>query len=303
MNDGQAKELYQKLGKTLKVSGKYWLAQCPNPAHPDRNPSCIISRAHPHPFKCKSCGHSGTLASLAKDYGMEIDDGVDLSVLAEYQVLQLPDLSTMRLEGWAGDYRGVTENVWQHFGAIKWYETFTMDTDSGLKEEYLAAIRMLLPVYIKGVMLGYVARRIDEEDERRYNNFKGANFNALWYPYDMCQPNHPIVLVEGPLDAIRCWMNQIPALCLFGVSSWSVRKLALLLEKNPSSIWLCMDGDEAGRSAQIKLAGQLKRYFDVQTIELPDGNDPFDLAPELLTMIKETVWSRHFEKYPQPVGQ
>ena len=302
MNDSQAKELYSKLGKELRIQGRYWLAQCPNPKHPDRNPSCIISRTSPHPFKCKSCGHSGTLVGLAKDYGMEVDESVDLSTLSDYDVLQLPDLSQLRLEAWTGDYRGVEESVWKHFGAIKWYETFIRETETGPDEEFLAAIRMLLPIYIKGVMLGYVGRRIDEEDERRYNNFKGANFNSLWYPYDMCQPTHPIVIVEGPMDAIRCWMNQIPALCMFGVSSWSTKKLALLLEKNPSSITLCLDGDAAGSQAQAKLQNILKRYFDVQTVQLPDGNDPFDLAPELLAEIRDLVWNHHFEKYPQPIG-
>lgn len=295
MNEGQAKSLFESMGKTIRFMTRYWLAQCPNPEHPDKNPSCTISKDHPHYFKCRSCGYTGNLNAIAKDYGLEVDNKVEFNFEA-YRTVSLPDISKLRLEGWSGDYRGVAESVWQNIGAMKWYDTNKFTNEAGEEVEVLDAIRLLLPIYLKGVLVGYAGRRLDADKMKKYNNYSGANFSQLLYPLDWCQPQNPIVLVEGPLDALKCWMYQIPALCLFGTQSWSDRKLALLLEKAPSSVWLCFDNDKAGQDAQNKLYHRLSRFFDVQVIELPEGNDPFDLDPSLLETIKDAVWARHLEK-------
>lgn len=295
MNEAQAKELFGRMGKSIRFMTKYWLAQCPNPSHPDKHPSCTISLSHPHHFKCRSCGFSGNLNSIAQDYGMEVDTKVEFN-FDSYRVVSLPDFSKLKLEGWSGTYRGVPEEVWHHFGALKWYDTSIHESETGESVEVLDAIRLLLPIYLKGVLTGYVGRRVDQDEFKKYNNFAGANFSELLYPYDWTQPNNPIVLVEGPLDALKCWMYQIPALCLFGTQSWTDRKLKLLLEKNPSTLWLCMDNDQAGNDAQVKLYHKLSRFFEVLTIELPQGNDPFSLDESLLIQIRDTVWQKHFEK-------
>lgn len=305
MNEAQAKELYARLGKVIRFMPKYWLAQCPNPQHPDKHPSCTISKSHPHHFKCRSCGAAGNLNTIAKDYGMEVDTKVEFSFDA-YRSVSLPDLSKLRLEGWTGDYRRISEETWQKFGALKWWDTAIHINEDGSQVETLEAIRLLLPIYLKGILIGYVGRRTDQDEFKKYNNFGGANFSELLYPYDWTQPGNPIVLVEGPLDALRCWLNGIPALCLFGTQSWTDRKLALLLQKNPSTLWLCMDNDQAGQDAQTKLYHKLSRFFDTQVITLPQGLDPDALEESLLVQIKDAVWQRHFEKTQvlvNPIGK
>jgi hypothetical protein len=301
MNEGQVKALFEKLGKSIKFMGKYWLAQCPNPAHPDKNPSCVISTQPPHPFKCKSCGFVGTLDKIAVDFGMEINNLFKPDP-NKFRSANLPDLSTLRLEQWSGAYRGVPEEWWRYFKALRWYDTQVKANENNVMEEQLSAVRILLPVYIKGIMMAYVGRRTDTDEFMRYNNYKGADFAQFLYLYDYCHPQCPIVLVEGPLDAIRFHMNGIPAMAIFGVESWSDKKLSLLLEKSPSMIFLCMDGDDPGQDAQRKYYNKLKNFFDTQVITLPKDNDPFDLAPELIESIKVHVWTQHQEKLnPTPV--
>jgi len=294
---GQAQELFSLLGKKLRITPKYWLGQCPSPNHEDKNPSCRINPSHPHSFKWFSCGYSGTLYSIAKEHGMEIDNKVDLMADNSRQI-KLPNLDKLRLEHWTGDYRGIDEATWRNFGALRWYDTRV--DDQGV--EQLSAVRLFLPIYLKSVMVGYVGRRTDDSDFMRYNNYGDARFSDLLYLIDGIQPTFPIVLVEGPLDAIRYQMNQIPAVSILGAMNWSENKLKLLLEKNPSTVWLSMDGDGAGQKAQQELYNKLSRYFDVQLIQLPTGVDPFDLTQELIEQVRDSVWQRHYSKQPVPNG-
>jgi DNA primase len=146
----------------------------------------------------------------------------------------------------------------------------------------------------------------------KYNSFDGCPTSQLLYPYDFTKPTWPIVLVEGPLDAIKYWLHGIPALALLGCQNWSDFKLKLILSRCPSTVWLSFDNDadkemkggvNAGQKAQREIYSQLKRYVDTQTISLPPGNDPFDLVPELLQEIYNAVWTRHAEKTtPQQVA-
>jgi hypothetical protein len=38
---------------------------CPNPAHPDRNPSCSVRGPHPELWCCQACGAAGSIYDLA----------------------------------------------------------------------------------------------------------------------------------------------------------------------------------------------------------------------------------------------
>lgn len=298
MDRDQIMELYQHLGKTIKeFRDNYILAQCPNPDHADDHPSCRIGIHHPHPFKCWSCGYTGTLAKVAKDNGIQVTDSWDIHKFDQKRSMQLPDLSKLRLEQWSGDYRGLDEATWKRFGALKWWDTH-VNPETG--EERLNAIRLLLPVHLRGIFVGYVGRRLDAEKLMRYNNYSGAAFTELLYLYDTIQPQWPVVLVEGPLDAIRYNLNGIPSVAIFGVENWSDSKLRLLLEKSPTTVWLSMDADQAGQNAQRKLYNQLRRFFDVQVIQMPQGVDPFELAPELLAEVYKQIWKHYRKRTGQP---
>jgi DNA primase len=78
---------------------------------------------------------------------------------------------------------------------------------------------------------------------------------------------------------------------ILGAKNWSDYKLKLILQKAPSTVWLSLDNDTAGNDAMKALYAKLRRYFNVKLIELPPGNDPFDLIPESLAEIYQAVWS------------
>lgn len=298
MRVDQASEIFRKLGKQFNArSDKYWLGQCLSPKHQDNRPSMRVDARSPHHFKCWACGFTGNLVAMAMELGIEIDKTFSIPKHIN-RAPKIPNLENLVLQEWEGDYRGLTAEHWRYFGAKKWYD---YHLNQELNQWELHAERLWLPIYMNGVLVSYTGRRIDDQDFIKYKNFEGTFISEILYPYDMWQPGQPVVLVEGPLDAIKFNLYQIPALCIFGVSNWSNYKLKLVLQKAPSSVWICMDGDERGQEAQNSLKNKLKNYIDVQDIQLPPGCDPFDLIPELTLQLRDQILAYHQEKTkPQP---
>lgn len=299
MTPEQALELYLVISdqsgveKTItEFKQTYWVAQCPNPVHADHNPSCFVSANSPHGFSCKSCGFKGTLVGLARQFGIEFENKFSLS-FRKSNSLQLPDLSLLRLDNWTDTYRGLTAEQWLKFGALKWFDTYV---DKQTEMEVLSAIRLLLPIYHKGLLVSYTGRRIDDISLVKYNTYPGFPTSPVLYLYDMLPPTWPVVLVEGPFDAVKYWTYNIPALAILGCQNWSDSKLNLLLQKAPTTVWLSMDNDTAGQKAQVELYHKLSKWFNVKSITLPMGIDPFELAHELLLEVYNTVWSDYHQK-------
>ena len=298
MRVDQASEIFSKLGKKFKpVNDRYWLAQCLNPEHQDNRPSMRVDGRHPHNFKCWSCGYTGNLMAIAQQMGIEVDKTFSIPEHLHKEP-KLPNIEELSLQEWEGEYRGLSTEHWRYFGAKKWFD-YIWNTEHNKWD--LQAERLWLPIYMNGVFLSYTGRRIDTEPFIKYKNFEGGFISEILYPYDMIQPGGPIVLVEGPLDAIKFNLFQIPTLCIFGVSNWSNHKLKLLLQRAPSTIWLCMDSDDRGQEAQRTLKRKLKTYGDVQDIQLPEGCDPFDLIPELTIQLRDQIWSYHNMKTKQGI--
>jgi DNA primase len=235
------------------------------------------------------------LYAIAKDLGIEVDTKLVITG-PNRKVFIPPDLNKLRLAPWTGDYRGISEAQWLSLGAMKWYDTYI---DQETQEEKLSAERILLPIYQNGMLVSYTGRRLDDSKMAKYKNYEFAPAGEILYMHNCIQPTWPVVLVEGPLDAIKYQLNQIPAVGLMGSQNWSDYKLKLLLSTCPSTVWLSMDGDAAGQTAQKEYFNLLKKYVDVQVINIPNGVDPFELEQSLIEDIKNGIWARFYEKVPQ----
>ena len=44
---------------------RHGFVHCPNPAHPDRNPSCSVRGPRPELWCCQACGAAGSIYDLA----------------------------------------------------------------------------------------------------------------------------------------------------------------------------------------------------------------------------------------------
>ena len=77
----------------------------------------------------------------------------------------------------------------------------------------------------------------------------------------------PFILVEGQLDAIRCWTIGLPAVAPQGTS---ITENQLLLLKRFNERVICLlDGDDAGKKAALRalpMAWKGRSFFPVLSI-------------------------------------
>ncbi|MCZ6673294.1 MAG: DNA primase, partial [Verrucomicrobia bacterium] len=107
----------------------------------------------------------------------------------------------------------------------------------------------------------------------------------------------PFVLVEGQLDAIRCWTIGLPAIAPQGTS---ITENQLLLLKRFHEKFVCLlDGDEAGRKAALRaLPMAWKAGLDIQFYPLADGSDPDDVILEKGDAFVEEVYKEAISALP-----
>lgn len=98
-----------------------------------------------------------------------------------------------------------------------------------------------------------------------------------------------IVLVEGEFDCIYLQSLNILAVSTMGTSGLNSSHISILL-KITDIIFICFDGDKAGRVASKKLYTLLGSLFSVYILKLPKGKDPNDLTKkEVFNYIKNPI--------------
>lgn len=96
------------------------------------------------------------------------------------------------------------------------------------------------------------------------------------FPFpDLTEDNH-VMLVEAELCAIACRANLINAVSIGGTSGFKSTDAVRL--KGYEKIYICMDGDEAGKKAQAKIYDSLKKAgcknIKIVSLNPEIGNDP-----------------------------
>lgn len=89
-----------------------------------------------------------------------------------------------------------------------------------------------------------------------------------------------VCVVEGEIDAIKCWMAGFSAIGLFG--SHPSKKQRLKIECLNRPLVLLPDGDKVGRKWAQKLGEEFKFYVSVFDVRLRDGEDPGAFEPDEL---------------------
>ena len=87
-----------------------------------------------------------------------------------------------------------------------------------------------------------------------------------------------ILLTESVIDAATLWQAGYKnVLACYGTNGLTEDHLQLFHENQTEAVFLVMDGDEAGKTAAVKMMPRLKTEgLDVFTVSLPDGEDPND---------------------------
>lgn len=157
--------------------------------------------------------------------------------------------------------------------------------------------RIMFPLYsLNGQVIGYNGRVYNGEKENKYVNSKETPIfkkRELLYNYhrakDYCRSNKQIIIVEGPMDVIRCYSigvkNVVAALgTAFG------KEQAMLIRKLSSEVILCYDGDDAGlKGTKITIEELEKLDIHPKIVRLEDNLDPDEY---ILTKGKNTFLNK-----------
>jgi len=128
----------------------------------------------------------------------------------------------------------------------------------------------------KNHVIGLIARPFN----RRGPHYLNSNFRRRAHLFALPQAthDHPLILVEGPADALAVRTLDLPAAAVLGNALTDDQ--ANLLTHHPR-ITLAFDGDPPGRQGAARAADLLsRRGHQVRLAPLPEGHDPASLIEE-----------------------
>jgi len=178
----------------------------------------------------------------------------------------------------------------------------------GLKTRFRG--RLTIPIRdVQGRVIAFTARKLDqtpEDDparEAKYVNSpetpifrKGRILFGMDHARAHLSDNAPALLVEGQLDAIRCWSVGLHAAVAPQGTSVTEEQMYLLRRYNPEAVECFQDGDEAGRKAALRMLPiALAAGLEMRFLILPDDTDPDALlrrgGPEALEPLRREARS------------
>jgi hypothetical protein len=119
----------------------------------------------------------------------------------------------------------------------------------------------------------FTARDITGEEEQKYLNPYDVDHGKLLLGWYHTKVDGDLVLVEGPLDAVKMWQHGIPAVALLGKTLHKAQLEMLFAKPKDAGITIMLDPEEI--DAPYKAADLLLCWFEnVFIAKLPLGVDP-----------------------------
>lgn len=135
--------------------------------------------------------------------------------------------------------------------------------------------RIIIPVYLRGRLKGYLGRWIDipnYKPEKKYRNSYGTDFSFLLGNYDFINKKKVVVICEGAFSSYRIGFNSVYS---FG-KKLSNEQIYLLKKKYVKEILLLYDSD--AKIEIVKIAEKLLNENFIVRILFFENGDPADLA-------------------------
>ena len=155
--------------------------------------------------------------------------------------------------------------------------------------------RLMIPIREKiGRVCGFTARQLsvtptwgDRKPPKYVNSpetpifLKGDLLFNLHLANKEINENKEFLLVEGQLDAIRCWLEGFKTVIAPQGTAFKESQAMLLKKSNPKGVVCLLDGDEAGQKAAFSyIPTFLKVGLDARFTTLPEGKDPDQILVE-----------------------
>jgi hypothetical protein len=190
---------------------------------------------------------------------------------------------------WTTRWRGMSGAFLQRVGALHWFD------------ERLRCPRILFPFNQQGDLAGWVARRTDGHDENmKYRNMPRIKSSEKLFPLDTVEQILPktlartktVVLVEGPVDALRLMYYKIPALAILGTKNWKPEiKLNLIGTLGVTRCIVAMDNDRGGNEVQDTIFQDVGQRFRAEQFRPPEGKDPGGMPLKEVHRLRRQVLS------------
>lgn len=302
MRKKDIKQVLLSLGsKTFKDSGQSIQSDCPlapftHEGGKDSRPSfgakeeSGLSYCH-----CFSCGYSGSLMSLVREYGKyaipegiftheEMKELVDFIFLAEDEEVEyVPEIiETPKPSSQILDSIGVWHDYFQDRGIDK--EVFKEWNLGYFKPDN----RIMFPVYEGYDVVGMVGRAVDNNPVKYCNyppKFKKSNYlYGLWKKPKTAMS---LIVVEGPLDVIT--VNSLVDETYFcvGLMGAEPSKMQMdLLVESADEVICMLDNDSSGKKGQKDLLKGIGKRTVLTFVEYPKGiKDPDEAKGFVLDML------------------
>ena len=237
--------------------------------------------------------------------------------------------------------RGLKKNIIEDFqlGYVPWKNNFYDELSKKYSEEEISSTglyykndktgklidrfnsRVIFPVNnITGDSIAFGGRVIRDSKLAKYINSpetefykKGSMIFNLDKAKDLRSKTNEVLIVEGYMDVVSVYSSGIKNVISNSGTALTDRQINLIWKFFSNPI-LCLDGDESGQNAALRIAERLfplineknKIYFSI----MPEGSDPDDFIKQngkqglqkLLNnkeIIQSYIWNYYFKKIDQ----
>ena len=237
--------------------------------------------------------------------------------------------------------RGLNTNVIKEFqlGYVPWKNNFYDDLSKNYTEEDIASTglyykndkigknidrfnsRIIFPVNnISGDTIAFGGRIIRESKLAKYINSpetefykKGNMIFNLDKAKDSRAETDEVIIVEGYMDVVSVYSSGVKNVIANSGTALTERQIDLIWKFFSNPI-ICLDGDESGQKAALRIAEKLfpmineknKIYFSI----MPEGKDPDDFIKQngkdgFVSLLKDKqiiqtyIWNYHLNKIDQ----
>ena len=236
-------------------------------------------------FKCWVCGTKGDLFDLISHYE-HISRAAAIHMVLGYTVnlAEVDEMSLFNFEILKKEAK-VDKNAeiclpfnLKKLTSIKHSKCYTYARTRGLTDEMLNKFgvlgsdmmkRVVFPVFEKGKTVGWQGRTILKNIEPKLLTSKGFKRSINLYNYDQVKDKTSIVIVEGPIDALKAYKHN--SVALLGKSLSKEHLVLLHAMPHLKKIYVALDPD-AALEAQT-MAKMLSSYWDIHVVRLPQNTD------------------------------
>lgn len=307
----------EKYGGQQKSTGNGWImVVCP--FHDDSNPSCGVRVAGENIgfFNCFSCDEGrGPWNKFAEKTGLRTinewnkTQSLDDSLISE-------ELEDSLLGDTGITFKQVMKRM-HHPEAMPWPSNMEWRGFPGwllnkvgahiVNDKHNDSVAVLFPVKISGKVRGGVKAIYEKKHKKQlsYINMKGAwvqKYGLFPFMYAKKliekQKLRFIVVVEGPRDALRLCLNNIPAVCVLGAKNVTKTKMLFIESLELDAIYVMPDNDEGGevfwKNVKANCTNKPKKISlpkDVDEcgnlIKMDPGEMPKKVLKRLVRMLEE----------------